>query len=425
MIAHPGQVQFVRSDTTPGELGIVLISEEFPPEMIGGIATYTLDVARGLANLGHRVHVISRTWDTKESFEEIDGVQVHRTFIPDPSWRWGTRYVSGNFHGLRELLFWNRRVRCTLDRILGAESIDVIECPEYHAQGLESALCHPGVPVIVRLHIPAFVCRRLNGVGIGASPLDTRLCEMAEYQMSRRAALITSPSRIMADDVAGPWKIERSSIRVIPNPADERLFASADHIEPEPDTVVFAGRIERRKGVETLAAAIPLIRRQRPNARFRFYGADHPSGPAGMSMVQYLRGMLNAAGVPESAVVFYGPQHRHLLPPIYRGAWVCAVPSLYESFGYTCLEAMAAGSAVVASNAGSIPELLTHGHDGLLVPPSNARALADGIVRLLSEPSLRHQLAAEARRTVMERFARDKVCQQMVNAYREAVRRHR
>ena len=155
--------------------------------------------------------------------------------------------------------------------------------------------------------------------------------------------------RPLADfDWNWPKKIDREAIRVIPNPADERLFASADGEQPDPNQVVFTGRLEKRKGVDVLARAIPLILAAHPAAKFTFYGHDHPSGPDGESMMEHMRQLIGSA---MSAVELAHPVYRWMLPPIYRRAWVCAVPSLYESFGYTCLEAMASGSAVVASRA--------------------------------------------------------------------------
>ena len=70
-------------------------------------------------------------------------------------------------------------------------------------------------------------------------------------------------------------------IRIIPNPADERLFSSADEVGHDGRTIVFAGRLERRKGVDVLIKAVPLVLRRHPQARFELYGRDHPSAPDG------------------------------------------------------------------------------------------------------------------------------------------------
>jgi glycosyltransferase involved in cell wall biosynthesis len=97
------------------------------------------------------------------------------------------------------------------------------------------------------------------------------------------------------------------------------------------------------------------------------------------------------------------------------------VPSLYENFPYTCLEAMACGCAVIASAVGGIPEIITNEVDGVLVPPGSPEALAGAILRLLSDPMLRRRLGERARATISARFNREAICAQTVQAYRAVV----
>ncbi len=174
-------------------LSICLISEELPPETgWGGIGTYTHNLAAGLTKLGHRVHVVSRTWNDDWT-RPVDGVRVHRVSVPQPSWRRGTRFVNSYFSETRDVWMWNLRVAGTIRRIARAERLDVIEVPEYHAQALLAAIVCPSVPFVVKLHTPAFLCRVYNGAGPGGSRLDTRISEYLEYQMVRRAAAVTAP----------------------------------------------------------------------------------------------------------------------------------------------------------------------------------------------------------------------------------------
>jgi glycosyltransferase involved in cell wall biosynthesis len=134
-------------------------------------------------------------------------------------------------------------------------------------------------------------------------------------------------------------------------------------------------------------------------------------------MVGHLRLCLANLGVPEAAVEFTGPVDRDRLPALYASAAVCLIPSLYENFPYTCLEAMACGCAVVASAVGGIPEIITDQVDGLLVPPACPEALAAAVSRLLSDPPLRRQLGAQARSNVCNRFSRRVICAETVRAY--------
>jgi glycosyltransferase involved in cell wall biosynthesis len=401
-----------------GRLRICLISEELPPETgWGGIGSYSWHIARGLAEAGHRVHVVARCWEGRR-LEQIDGVEVHRLPIPEPSWRRGTWWINGRFPESRQVFLWSAAVRRAVADIRAREGLDLIESPEFHAQGLLSSLGTDGPPMVVRLHTPAFMCRQLNGAGPGGSQCDTWLSEAAERWTARRAALITSPSRALAEDVARRWRIGPDTVRVVPNPIDEREFVPRSWSSSAEPLVLYVGRLERRKGVETLIAAWPQVHAALPHARASFVGADHPSGPGGESMRAHLMQRLDSFAVPGHSVSFTGAVDRSALPAIYAAARVCVVPSLYENLPYTCLEAMACGRAVVASRVGGIPEIVTHGVDGLLVEAGSASALAGAIISLLQDEPLRRRLGARARQTVCERFSRRATLDQTVAAYR-------
>src|SRR5262249_38699575 len=161
-------------------------------------------------------HVIARGWE-QDAFEEVGNVRIYRLTIPEPSWRWGTARLSLKFYETRQILLWGLRVRSAVRQICATEHFDVIECPEYHAQGLGLAFERRGVPMVVKLHTPAFLCRHLNG---GARSLDARISDYLEHCLARQASLITSPSRKLAEDVSSRWRLDRSAIRVIPNPID-------------------------------------------------------------------------------------------------------------------------------------------------------------------------------------------------------------
>lgn len=384
-------------------LRVAFISEELPPETgWGGIGTYTDVISRALGARGHDVTVITRGWDS-DTDQVVDGVRVIRLVVPQPSWRRGTVRLTEALHESREMLQWARRVASTLHRLHDSAPLDIVEAPEYHAQGL---LVSRRIPLVVRLHAPAFVNRSASGVRIGGSALDAALAERLERLPARRSRLVTSPTREMLERVRARWKL--GPAEVMANPVDVERF---EHVPP-PDgvqTILHVGRISRRKGVEHLVEALPLVMREVPGLRLRFVGKDHPSGPGGVSMIEHLGRRLTALNVPEGVVTFDGYRDRKTLPDVYGDATVCVVPSLYESFGYTCVEAMASGRALVATSVGGIPEVVTDGVDGVLVPPADPGRLAAALSRLLTDHECRRRLEAQARRSARERFGVDVV----------------
>jgi glycogen(starch) synthase len=398
-------------------LNVCLISEEYPPASAsGGIGTYAHNLAQGLAEMGHRVHVVARGWG-EEGVQEIDGVRVHRVSVPEPSWRWGSHWFVRRFYETRQVVLWNLRAAQVIHRLATAEALDVMESPEYHAQGLFAALRQPGLPLVVKLHGPSYLARQVSGMTAGWTRQDTRASERLEYYTARCARLITSPSRKMAEEIADQWGLSRAAVRIIPNPIDDEFFRPDPATAPDDRTLLYVGRIQSLKGVDTLVEAFPAILRAYPETHLRLVGKDHPSGPGGTSMSDHLRGRLPALGIPGKAIEFTGPIERPHLPSFYRSAAVCVIPSLYENCPYTCLEAMACGCAVVASAVGGIPEIITDRIDGLLVAPKCPEALAAAVVRLLENPALRHELGNRARETVRQRYSCRTICAETALAY--------
>jgi glycosyltransferase involved in cell wall biosynthesis len=125
-------------------------------------------------------------------------------------------------------------------------------------------------------------------------------------------------------------------------------------------------------------------------------------------------------GVRE-AVRFAGARAREELPPIYRSAAVCAVPSRFEAFPYVALEAMACGRPIVASRVGGLAEVIDDGSDGVLVAPESPAALAATITRLLLDAPERRRLGRAARERVATAYTAGTVAARMVERYAEAI----
>jgi len=98
----------------------------------------------------------------------------------------------------------------------------------------------------------------------------------------------------------------------------------------------------------------------------------------------------------------------HDNPPAVMGCFdVVVLASEAETFGLVLIEAMRAGTAVIGTDAGGVPEIITHEHTGLLVPPGDAGALADALQRLITEPGLRERLAAAGKTDADARFSEE------------------
>ncbi|HSF44329.1 MAG TPA: glycosyltransferase family 4 protein [Thermoanaerobaculia bacterium] len=177
-------------------------------------------------------------------------------------------------------------------------------------------------------------------------------------------------------------------------------------------SAVFLGRVLPHKGIHVLIEGLP------PGVTL------HVIGPApDLPYLDRLRAM--AAGkdvrfhgaLPDPEVIALLSRALALVHPTpvdERGS-----AGVNELFGLALVEAMACGCPVVASDAASLPEIVTHGRDGLLVPPNRPEAIREAILSLRDDPALWRRLAAAARRTVEERFTWDRVADRCLAAYRE------
>jgi glycosyltransferase involved in cell wall biosynthesis len=387
---------------------IALVADEDPGW--GGIGTYTGVLGVALRDLGHEVHLVLRGWED-DCVEELDSLTVHRVTVPGPTWRRGTVAAVSRLFVARESVIFSVRVARALARI----GPDVAEAPEFHAAGLVAALRarldRGAAPVVTRLHTPSFLTSRLDG----ESPdMDVRAGEVLEAAGAQCARLVTSPSQALAHVVCRRWRLAPRRVRVVPNPVDEDLFAPVAEDAEMPGRILVVGRVERLKGQHVLLEALPSIREAVPEAHVSLVGDDGGS-------VKLLERRARELRVSD-AVRFEGVRAREDLPSAYRSASVCVVPSRFENFPYSCVEAMSCGRPVVASRGGGLPEAITDESNGLLVAPEDPAALGDAIRRLLLDEPERRRLGKAARARVLSSFSRRSVAGQMAELYEEIAR---
>ncbi len=217
---------------------------------------------------------------------------------------------------------------------------------------------------------------------------------------------------------------------VVPNAVDTNVFfpirkqspllAKVGNVRRElgirdEDVVIGSvGHMSPQKGHTFLVAAMPSVLRRYPRAKFIFVGKG--------GLRSQLEKQARDLGV-EEAIRFAGI--RKDVPVVLNCLDVFVLPSLWEGFGTAIIEALACGVPVVATRVGGIPEIVEHGVDGLLVPPGRARALAESILRLLDNPSLRADMIYRGLRNVMGRFGVVRMAETVAKIYSQMFSRTR
>ena len=405
---------------------IAFISYEYPPDTaVGGIATYVYQAAKMMHSKGNQVEVFSGS-NFRSETEIINGVFIHRIQTNN---RQEFATLVGSFFRKR-----HEQIK-----------FDVLEGPELGAEARFAVSMVSDIPLVIKLHTPIFLVNQFNYIKpslvnkirwyLGAlrrlkipqSFPDPKFDKYEkekdiEYLHVLDADEIASPSNAIASALIKNWGLERNKISLVPLP----YIASQDllniPVNTQTNIISFIGRLEARKGVLYLAEAIPMILKQYPNTKFRFVGASWPSPQPNVDMQTYLQRRLKRY---LSCLEFTGHVNASLIPSILSNTDICVFPSIWESFGLVCAEAMASGRGIVASNSGGMAELLDQGKVGRLISPHKPNEIANAILELLDNPTLRMELGQAARDRVLSEYNLDKIGSLQEASYLRAIERRK
>ena len=395
-------------------MNIGILSYEYPPETgFGGIGTYSYYHARALVRLGHRVHVFAGSIRPGIFHSDHDGVVVtrvkkegwlHRVLEP------ARAYKCFWFHNRAETTYaMYGAVRDALER----EALDIIEAPECGADAaIVSTLL--SVPLAIRFHSPA----RLIMDMYQTPKLDRELTAFVERIAINRARLRTACSRFVADEVEAKMRVP-PPIHVIPNGIDLDEFDRDERLDvdrrfglpPDALMVLFASRMEERKGVHLIAdIAVSVMKR---------YGQVH-FVLAGRDLFGYLADRvlprIRSENLEDRFHVLGGLGLSEVRALLKRSNLVL-LPSLWENCPYSCIEAMAAGCAIVSSDCGGMPELIVDRENGLLARTGDPQSFVLRLEELIEDGNRRERMGAAARRTVEERLTDIEIARRTADLY--------
>ncbi|MEI6260567.1 MAG: glycosyltransferase family 4 protein [Deltaproteobacteria bacterium] len=412
----------LRHDDSP--LKICIVSREYPPETLwGGIGTFTLNLAHGLKNIGHEVDVVAFS-QYQDSLSEDNGIRIHRIVSPAMPFLKKTLWEYANV-ALSPFAYWySKKISVKIEELYKEQLFDIIDFPEHIGEGF-CTIRKNLYPTAVRLFTPLSLIGKL-GMNKVTNNIDYYLIGLLEKASIRSATAVNSPSDNLAGMVKQNFKINRE-IEIIYNPIDTEKFSPTGGIHSslaEPLRVVFAGRLEDRKGVHILAQAIPKVLQAVHNAQFDILGHDCAGVFGYSSMKAYMISVLRDHGAADN-VNFIDPISYDALPGYYGNGDVSVVPSLYDNSPYTCLEAMSCGLPVIGTSAGGMPEYIDNGINGIVIPPNDSDALACALIDLLSHHEKRQDFGKQARKKSLTDFKREIISGKMVTFYRKTILHHK
>jgi D-inositol-3-phosphate glycosyltransferase len=227
------------------------------------------------------------------------------------------------------------------------------------------------------------------------------------------------------------YQADMSKVYVVPPGVDKRHFypIPADEarqfigLDPDARMILFVGRIEPLKGLDTLIKAVACLRVKdlAEPVHLAVIGGDPEAAPEEMSAeMARIQKMCDELTVGKM-VVFLGKRSQDTLPYYYSAAEVVVMPSHYESFGMVALEAMACGTPVIASQVGGLAFLVQDGVTGYHVPDEDDKALCEKLTALLGNESLRQALGQNAAEYA-QKYAWEKIAAQIVGVYHDVIK---
>jgi glycosyltransferase involved in cell wall biosynthesis len=191
---------------------------------------------------------------------------------------------------------------------------------------------------------------------------------------------------------------------------------STFHFVPEvpgPPLVVLPSRLLWTKGVGEFVAAAAILRREGSPARFILIGAPDTGNPTSVPTAQL------EAWRADGLIEWWGWQPLVNMPKLFAGAHIVCLPSYAEGVPLALIQGAAVGRPLVATDVSGCREIVRHGKNGILVPPRDAKALADAIRALVLDPDLRQKFGLEGRKLAVAEFRREKVITETLSVYRK------
>jgi glycosyltransferase involved in cell wall biosynthesis len=398
-------------------LRICLLSSSYPPEPPEGVGRHTHLMARGLFACGHTVHVITRGQRDEVSF--YDGAYVHKLAMRLERY---SRYQR--FPNLYYSLNHSHAVYEQVKRLMLNEGIQVVDSPVWQLDGLVTAVS--GVaPVVVRLQTAV---RQIAGLQRDDND-DMRLVGEMEQTLIEQAAYWVPNSRATLDAAQKVYHatLPEGRYMVVPHgivPVEDNEIRPFDPQRvSDPLTILYVGRLEKRKGILDLFEAIPHVLKQAPNVKFMIVGSDNSENDrfkrqTGMDYPAYFTSRYPQLS---SRVQFTGAVSDDKLQSLYQSCDLFVAPSLYESFGLIYLEAMNYAKPVIGCRAGGIPEVVDHGVTGLLVEPEAPAALAEAMASLCQSPVKLREMGLAGRQRLLDKFTHIQMARGFEQAYRSVI----
>ena len=385
---------------------ILMLTWEYPPRIVGGIARVVHDLSKRLIKDGHEVTVITYRDGNVPEYENDKGVEVYRVdnYMIHPN----------NFIDWIMQLNFNMIAKAT--EVINKEGgFDVIHAHDwlvtYAAKSLKQSF---NLPMVATIHATE------AGRNSGIHDDTQRYINDTEWLLTYEATEVIVNSNYMKGHVQGLFGLPFDKISVIPNGINLNNFTGIDRdydfrrrfAMDNEKIILYVGRLVYEKGVQHLISAMPKILENYHDSKLVIAGKG--------GMIDELKSQVESMGL-SNKVYFTGYLNQKEVQKMYKCADVAVFPSTYEPFGIVALEAMLSERPIVVSDIGGLNEIVEHGVNGMKSYTGNPNSIADSVLSLLFDPQLAMNVTKNAKNKVKDEFNWQKIAQDTHYIYELAI----
>lgn len=384
---------------------ILMLTWEYPPRVVGGIARVVHDLSQRMIKDGHEVTVVTYRDGNTPYYENDKGVEVYRVdnYMIHPN----------NFIDWIMQLNFNMIAKAT--ELISKEKFDVIHAHDWLVSYAAKTLKHAfNIPVVATIHATE------SGRNSGIHDETQRYINDSEWMLTYEATEVIVNSNYMKSEIQRLFGLPFEKINVIPNGINLNNFTGIErdydfrrqYAMDNEKIILYVGRLVYEKGIQNLIGAMPKILSNYNDSKLVICGKG--------GMIDELRQEVHNLGI-DNKVYFAGYCDSKKVQKMYKCADVAVFPSTYEPFGIVALEAMLAGVPTVVSDVGGLNEIVEHGVTGMKSYAGNSNSIADSILALLFDQKLCDTVSKNAVKKVKELYNWNKIAQDTHYVYEQAI----
>ena len=385
---------------------ILMLTWEYPPRIVGGVARVVHDLSKRLIKDGHEVTVVTYKDGDTPYYENDKGVEVHRV----------DNYMIHPNNLIEWVMQLNFNLIAKASEIINKKGkFDVIHAHDWLVASAAKTLKNSfDIPIVSTIHATE------AGRNSGIHDETQRYINDTEWLLTYESTEVIVNSNYMKNQVQGLFGLPFDKINVIPNGINLTKFNGVDRdynfrrqfAMDNEKIILYVGRLFYEKGVQHLISAMPKILSHYHDAKLIIAGKG--------DMMEELKAQALNMGL-NNKVYFTGHLNETQLQKMYKCADVAVFPSTYEPFGIVALESMLAGVPTVVSDIGGLNEIVEHRVNGMKSYAGNSNSIADSVLNLLFDAGLAANISKKAKTKVKDEFNWNKIAQDTHYIYEKAI----